>query len=80
MTTTPHRPPRRQNPNFFARDPDGSVRLRVRLTGETASLVEEAAGRQPLMDWLYKAIEARAREDIELARASRPRIDPPVET
>lgn len=64
---------------FFSREPDGTVRLRVRFTGELASLIEEAAGTTPLMIWIYRTLESAARRQIEAARRAQPKIQPPVD-
>lgn len=70
---------RKQSPAFFRRDEDGSVRIRLRFEPDLASLIEEAAGRTPLMVWVYRTLERCARADIEAAHKSRPKIAPPAE-
>lgn len=70
---------RKQSPAFFRRDEDGSVRLRLRFEPELASLIEEAAGRTPLMVWIYAALEDSARRQAEASRKNRPRVPPPLD-
>lgn len=71
MTNTKH------SPHFFARESDGSVRLRMRFSPEEASLFEEAAGRTPLMNWMHQSLVERAREEIASSRAAREHVPPP---
>ena len=68
---------RRQSKHFLAREDDGSVRLRMRFTGEEASLFEEAAGETPIMIWLHRALNETARRQVEDARRKREAIPPP---
>lgn len=65
------------SPHFFAREPDGTVRLRVRFDGPEASLIEEAAGDTPLMIWLHAAVNKVAHDDVVKARRARPDVAPP---
>jgi hypothetical protein len=67
----------RPSAHFFTREPDGGVRLRLRFNNEVASLIEEAAGREPLMNWIYKTLETTAREQVRADRAQRPTVAPP---
>lgn len=69
---------RKQNPFFFSREEDGSVRLRIRFNGPEATLFEEAAGSQPLMEWIYEALNEKAREQIA-AREKYTHIPEPAE-
>lgn len=52
------------SPHFFKRENDGSVRLRVRFTPEEASLIEEAAGETPLLLYIHRVLNDRARYHI----------------
>lgn len=52
------------SPHFFRREADGSVRLRIRFTPEEASLIEEAAGETPLMLYIHRVLNDRARYHI----------------
>lgn len=67
---------RRHSPSFFAREPDGSVRLRIRFEGDEASLFEEAAGDTPVMVWLHRTLGEAARKQIKAARVNQPRVRP----
>lgn len=49
------------NPHFFRRERDRSVRLRLRLSEEEADLIEEAAGDTPLMLYIHRVLNDRAR-------------------
>lgn len=60
------------NPHFFTREADGSVRLRLTLTAEEASLIEEAAGPTPLLLWMHRVWGQQARYHIKRAREGRP--------
>ncbi len=76
-------PPRRlkmakQSPHFFAREADGSVRLRIRFQSEEASMIEEAAGSTPVMVWLHQTIKDAARLEVEKQREARKNIAPPT--
>ena len=66
-----------KSPHFFEREPDGSVRLRVRLQPEEASLYEEAAGETPVMTWLHETLDTAARQQVIEARARRQPVPPP---
>ena len=70
-------PPKRHNPNFFNREPDGTVRLRVRFENEEASLFEEAAGDTPVMVWLHRTLVAAAKRQVREQRKNRPKVPPP---
>lgn len=73
-------PPRRRapmNPHFFAREDDGSVRLRLRLDPADASLVEEAAADTPVMLWLHRTFKAAATRQVAHGRAAVPRLAAP---
>lgn len=71
-------PQRKLNPRFFEREPGGSVRLRIRLTADDASLVEEAAGSTPLVRWIHNAITQAAHRDVTAAREAWP-DEPPAD-
>lgn len=74
-------PARRNNTrdrNFFEREPDGSVRLRIRFDPEDADMIELAAGDTPLVLWLHRQWKAAARRQIEAASQSRPDVAPPT--
>jgi hypothetical protein len=60
------------SPHFFVREPDGSVRLRIRFTAEEASVIEEAAGATPLMLYIHRVLAQQARFHIERAREGQP--------
>lgn len=62
----------RFNPHFFKREPDGSVRLRMRFTAEEASLIEEAAGETPLLLYIHRVLAERARYHIRESRKRKP--------
>lgn len=53
------------NPNFFRREKDGSVRLRIRFSPEEAALIEEAAGETPLLLYIHRVLRERALYHIE---------------
>ena len=57
------KPSRRRSTHFFAREADGSVRLRIRFDAERASLIEKAAGDTPLLEWIDTAIQEAAERD-----------------
>lgn len=59
------------NPHFFRREQDGSVRIRLRLKPEEASLIEEAAGDTPLVPYMQRVLMDRARIHAERARKER---------
>lgn len=69
--------PKKHNPHFFARESDGSVRVRVRFEGEEAALFEEAAGDTPVMVWLHRTLTAAARKEVREARRRQPQVPPP---
>lgn len=62
------------NPHFFEREPDGSVRIRLRLSSEEASLIEEAAGDTPLVAYMHHVLNERARHHVEQARKERAKV------
>jgi hypothetical protein len=68
----------KQSAHFFAREPDGSVRLRVRFTSEEASMIEEAAGSAPVMAWLHQTIKDAARDEVKRQRDTLQRFAPPT--
>lgn len=70
--------PRKHSPSFFMREPDGSVRLRVRFSNEEASLFEEAAGETPVMIWLHRTLGEAARRQVREQRKRRPKVGPPL--
>lgn len=70
---------RKPSSAFFNREPDGTVRLRLRFSGELASLIEEAAGTTPLLVWIVRTLETAAKRQIEAAHRSRPKVAPPLE-
>lgn len=78
MSTSPSSssPKRTPSPHFFLREPDGSVRLRIRFDGEEASLFEEAAGKTPVMVWIHRTLGEAARRQVEQARKDRPHVRP----
>ncbi len=61
----------RQSPHFFSREPDGSVRLRIRFLADEADLIEEAAGAVPLMTWIHQTVIDTARAESERQHAAR---------
>lgn len=71
---------RQSSPHFFMREGDGSVRLRIRLTGDEASQIEEAAGTTPLLTWIHQTLAAAARRQVRSARGQRPPVGPPSDT
>lgn len=78
MTMT-HGQPRQHNPNFFAREADGTVRLRIKFDTDEASLFEEAAGDTPVMIWLHRTLAAAAKRQVKQQRKNRPQVAPPPE-
>jgi hypothetical protein len=68
---------RRQSEHFFARESDGSVRLRIRFDGDEASLMEEAAGSTPLLAWIHKTLGEAARREVEETHRALQQIEPP---
>jgi hypothetical protein len=77
MTEATSMAARKQSPNFFEREADGSVRIRFRLGPEEATMIEEAAGSTPLMVWLHRTLSETARRQVEAAREKRPPVGPP---
>lgn len=69
---------RKPSPAFFDRESDGSVRIRLRFAPDLASLIEEAAGRTPLMVWVYRTLEQAARRQIEQTKRAQPPLPPPL--
>lgn len=63
----------RLSPHFFKREPDGSVRLRMRFSAEEAALIEEAAGDTPLLLYIHRVLGERARYHIQKADEVRTR-------
>jgi len=61
----------RLSPHFFKREADGSVRLRIRFTPEEAALIEEAAGETPLLLYIHRVLNDRARYHIQKADEQR---------
>lgn len=47
----------------FIREPDGSVRLRIRFTKAEADNIEAAAAGMPVLDWLHELIHDTAAEE-----------------
>lgn len=68
------------NPHFFRREEDRSVRLRLRLSEEEADLIEEAAGDTPLMLYIHRVLNDRARFHIKKSREAMQLPGPPDET
>lgn len=68
---------RARNPHFFERSPDKSVRVRIRLLEDDANLIEEAAGKTYVMEWITKTLRAAAQADIEKAKRNRPNAGRP---
>jgi hypothetical protein len=66
-----------QSPHFFRRQRDGSVRLRITIFPEEATLYEEAAGETPILDWVHQSLSNTARRQVAKARRQRPQIGPP---
>lgn len=62
MTTERRQP--RLSEHFFHREEDRSVRFRMRLSPEVASLVEDAAGDTPLMVYMARALKSTAEYHI----------------
>lgn len=56
------------SPHFFRREKDRSVRLRLRLSEEEADLIEEAAGDTPLLLYIHRVLNDRARYHITKSR------------
>lgn len=68
---------KKHNPHFFARESDGSVRVRVRFESDEAALFEEAAGDTPVMIWLHRTLAKAAKEEVREARKKQPPVAPP---
>jgi len=68
---------RKLNPHFFAREENGTARVRIRFTPEEASLIEEAAGRTPVLKWIHDTINHTATAQAQQARKNRPKAPPP---
>jgi hypothetical protein len=68
---------RKQSEHFFARESDGTVRLRIRFDSAEASLMEEAAGEVPLMAWIHQTLAAASRKQVEEIHRNRPNVGPP---
>lgn len=68
----------KQSPHFFAREDDGSVRLRIRFLPDEASLIEEAAGATPLMTWIHQTLSQNAKDEVARQRESRQRYGAPA--
>ena len=67
----------KQSPHFFAREDDGSVRLRIRFLPDEASMIEEAAGATPLMTWIHQTLSKNAKDEVARQRESRNRFAAP---
>ena len=70
---------KKHNPYFFAREADGSVRIRVRFESDEAALFEEAAGDMPVLSWIHRTLARAAREEVREARRKQPQVPPPRE-
>lgn len=75
MTT---QPVRKKPTHFFQRERDGSVRVRMKWSNDEATMIEEAAGDTPVLEWLYEKINAAAAAEVKKARRQR-HIAPPKE-
>lgn len=69
---------RKHSPHFFNREPDGTVRLRIRFENEEASMFEEAAGDTPVMLWIHRTLENAAKRQVREQRR-RVKVAPPPE-
>lgn len=69
----------KRSPHFFDREPDGSVRLRMRFDSDEAMLIERAAGDVPLMIWLHRAIHQAALREARGRERERPTLPPPTD-
>lgn len=49
------------DPHFFRRDKNGMVKLKLNLSPEEATLIEEAANGTPLMVYVHRILIDRAR-------------------
>lgn len=61
----------RYSKNFFKREPDNSVRLRLRFSAEEASLIEEAAGKTPLLVYIHRVLNETAKRHIRASQKSK---------
>lgn len=68
--------PNPPSPHFFRRQSDGSVRVRLKFTPDEADVIEEAAGRTPLVRYIHQVINESALRDAESAREERRRSLP----
>ena len=68
---------KQHSPHFFARESDGTVRLRMRFSSDEASLFEEAAGNTPVMVWIHRTLGEAARRQVKARREKLPKIAPP---
>lgn len=59
--------------NQFRRDPNGTVRIRMRFGPEEADLIEEAAGDTPLVTYMKRVLLERAKVHAEKAGKERQR-------
>ena len=59
------------SPHFFRRDDNGTARIRLRFSPDEAALIEEAAGKTPLIQYIRKVILSAARTHAERARRER---------
>lgn len=66
------------SPHFFRRENDRSVRLRLRLSEEEADLIEEAAGDTPLMLYIHRVLNDRARFHVQRSREAMQLPDSPT--
>jgi hypothetical protein len=60
--------PKQLSPHFFRREADGSVRVRIRFTAEEAAVIEEGAGDTPLLLYIHRVLNDRARYHIRKRR------------
>lgn len=68
----------KRSPHFFAREADGSVRLRIRFGPEEATRMEIAAGSTPVMSWIHETLANAAEEAIkQKAEERNKRYEPP---
>ena len=54
--------------NFFKRDDDRSVRLRIRFSEEEADAIEMGAGKTPLILYIKRVLADAARRHAEQSR------------
>ena len=69
----------RPNPNFFDRERDRTVRLRLRFSEEDADLIEEAAGDTPLITYIHRTLREQARYHVRKSREAMDLPDPEQE-